>query len=619
MFLSGRRNRLLLAGALLVGVALVAALWLISREQERLHGEEVASQLQTKARLLAGVLADGRPDADRPLFRRLIATLEAENIALAIFDAEGHVLAQSAGLADADTLSIAPEVIAALRPGGTPARDVRRWGPRNAVHVMVTLPIHFGGPEARCAIWLAQPQWALIDHPGAVVRLLAFIATTATLAVIVLLTLYLRFRRRALARLVRTVRELSAGNLTSELPRDDHGELAALATALNSLRKRLAAQMELIDRQRRMLQSLVDQLHEGVIVTRDDGRIVLINPTAMRMLNLPGERGHQDFIGEPVEHCVQDHRLQRMLLPGLTPPPSPRTATSDDSGSDARLEIETGDGPIHLLARASEVILAEPGQRTVDAERGRAVLLTDITELQRIIQMRTDFVANASHELRTPLSTIRAAVETLLGMDLVEEGPAAQTFLEKIDRHSARLEAMVADLLDLSKLETPSERFKPETIDCKNLLQELYARFAERLERKGLHWHAERRPAHAATVLVNPHLLRLAVDNLLDNAIKFTDRGGHIRVQLTLTSETATLTVADTGCGIPEEDQQRVFERFYQVERARSGAERGTGLGLSIVRHAVNAMRGTVELQSTPGRGTEVSLSVPQPRYAERS
>jgi signal transduction histidine kinase len=196
-------------------------------------------------------------------------------------------------------------------------------------------------------------------------------------------------------------------------------------------------------------------------------------------------------------------------------------------------------------------------------------------------------------------------------MDLAAEAPAARAFLEKIDRHSIRLELMVADLLDLSRLETPTERFDPEPIDLRRLLDDIHARFAERLERKRLRWEAVRTPPESWVVNLNPHLLRLTLDNLVDNATKFTDAGGLVRLSVRITPTEVAFEVTDTGCGIPVEDQQRVFERFYQVQRARSGPERGTGLGLSIVRHAVGALHGSIRLASTPGTGTTVSVIVP--------
>jgi signal transduction histidine kinase len=176
---------------------------------------------------------------------------------------------------------------------------------------------------------------------------------------------------------------------------------------------------------------------------------------------------------------------------------------------------------------------------------------------------------------------------------------------------------MVADLLNLSRIESSPSQFKPHELNLRELLGDVHARFSDRLREKTLEWQLDL-PPQLHTVEGNLHLLRLILDNLVDNAIKFTEPGGHIRVVCRMERPDATedrrllIEVTDDGCGIPDADQARVFERFYQVERARSGPSRGTGLGLSIVRHAVTAMRGTVELVSRLGIGTNVSIRIPQ-------
>jgi two-component system phosphate regulon sensor histidine kinase PhoR len=281
---------------------------------------------------------------------------------------------------------------------------------------------------------------------------------------------------------------------------------------------------------------------------------------------------------------------------------------------EARLQVDTGAGPVHLLARASDVVLPDEQEQAEHPAVGRMVVLTDITELTRAMRMKTDFVANASHELRTPLAAIRAAVETLLHANLKEDAAAVRRFLKAIERQSGRLEAMVTDLLDLSRLESPVTQFEPQPLHIQRELDEVHTRFAARLESKKLHWEAHALNGTSSTVVAHPHLLRIVLDNLVDNAVKFTDPGGHVRVACASGPGWTSFEVADDGCGIPESEQQRVFERFYQVERARSGNERGTGLGLSIVRHAVAAMKGTVRLESAPQEGTRVIVEIPQPQ-----
>ncbi|MEW6252797.1 MAG: ATP-binding protein [Planctomycetota bacterium] len=436
-------------------------------------------------------------------------------------------------------------------------------------------------------------------------------------------------RRRSVRRLVQTMRRLSSGEPV-EVEDAGVAELWPLTKALWTLRQRTQDRFAFVDGQRRTLEALLDRLQEGILVADADGRIVLVNATAARLLNLPAaasepereragrERaGRTPWIGRPVEVCVPQHALQQLLAPGAGPPAG--RSSAERAGGPIRLEVERREGSVHLVVLAEDIAL--PARGVAVSGSGRVVMLADVTALDRLAQMKTDFVANASHELRTPLATIRAAVETLLSLNLQADAAAARDFLGTIDRHSARLEMLVKDLLDLSRLETPTTRFAPEPVDAAHLFEDLRSRFAERLERKRLRWEAmlgagcgETRDGPAARPLVaNPLLLRLVLDNLVDNAVKFTDPGGSVRVELSRTDAEAVFAVRDTGCGIPPDDQERVFERFYQVERARSGSERGTGLGLSIVRHAVSAMGGSVRLESTVGVGTTVTVRIPLP------
>jgi signal transduction histidine kinase len=444
---------------------------------------------------------------------------------------------------------------------------------------------------------------------------LAVAGGAGVLLTILLWIAMIRMRRRLLSRLISGARGMSAGDLSAPIDVGGADEFAMLSAALGSVRRRLGQQVATIDRQKRMLESLVDQLQEGIVAARRDGRIVLINPAAVRLLQLqPPGATPERFTGQPVEAVVPQNALQRMfaLTPDSTPAATGASKTTAEAREQEEIEIETPDGITWLTARAADLVLSDDGERDGGAA-GRMVVLSDITGLRRTIQTRTDFVANASHELRTPLSTIRAAIEAVLGMDLPREGEAARRFIEKIDRHSARLERMVADLLDLSRIESADSGFEPEELSLRGVLDELHGRFEAAIEARSLRWEARVEAAGPGSIRANPHLLRLVLDNLVENAIKFTESEGTISVRARRDDGSVRFEVADTGCGIPESEQQRVFERFYQVQRHRSGPERGTGLGLSIVRHALGAMQGTVRLESVPQKGTTVTVTIPQP------
>lgn len=327
-----------------------------------------------------------------------------------------------------------------------------------------------------------------------------------------------------------------------------------------------------------------------------------------------------------MEQSIAHHELQRLLLRssnGITATGSGHGPTFDSDIQQARIRVEGNQGEISLLARASDIALPDE-ERVSDLSSppapqwiGRLLVLTDITELDRTVQMKMDFASNASHELRTPLATISAAAETLAHIDLAANTDSAKRFVDVIGRQCDRMEQMVVDLLDLSKIESARGRFEPQALDLAAFLDNLHSRYKDRLGAAGLEWIVDIAPS-VQSITIYPYLLRTTVDNLVDNAIKFTDAGGHISVVCRQNTDSETrqnmlsITVTDTGCGIAENEQARVFERFYQVEKSRSGTTSGTGLGLSIVRHAVSAMGGTVRLRSRPGEGTSVTVTIPQ-------
>jgi two-component system phosphate regulon sensor histidine kinase PhoR len=424
------------------------------------------------------------------------------------------------------------------------------------------------------------------------------IATVVTLALLAAATVIAFLRRRIVRRLVRGVRDLSAGKLNAEVRIDGSHDLARLADSVDAVRQRLAGHVKTIDQQRHTLDSLVRQLREGLIVLRDDNRVRLINPAAVRLLNAPGASA--DYVGGPVHRCLSPEAMRALaLFPGEPEVESPRQR---------RIRVVAPDGERTLLADIWSVELPE-GDAT---PRARVLVLTDISRLERAMKVRTDFVANASHELRTPLSTIRAAVDTLLTIDFRAEPGQAERFLRTIDRHTTRLEELVTDLLDLSRLESSEARFEHEPLQVAGEVEALRVRHATRLKDSALQWRTRIEPADDGAFLANPHLLRLVLDNLVDNAAKFTQAGGSITVSVERANGHVSFLVADTGLGIAAAEQPRVFERFYQVGRDRFGRARGTGLGLSIVRHAVSVMGGSVSLESELGRGTTVTVMLPQ-------
>lgn len=360
-----------------------------------------------------------------------------------------------------------------------------------------------------------------------------------------------------------------------------------------------------IEAQLRDLRAVIDAMDEAVLVTGVSGLAELCNDAAVRLLARPAER----VLGRPV-----DELFTQVDVLGL----HASAAGGRALRGQVRIAGEAGPRVYEVLSAPLRWRGTRPETGVPGSGSGSGVVMTfkDVTELARAVSLKTDFVANASHEFRTPLSSIKAAVETL--SDGAAEEPAVrERFLRMISGNVVRLEEMTRDLLDLSRLEspeTPVELGPVRTAELAETLGEMFE--AVCAERKvGLEFAFA--PA-LAEVRSDRRLMVLILKNLIDNALKFAYEGTAVRV---VAEELARVgarhgvrwQVIDRGVGIPLGSQSRVFERFYQVDLARTGepARRGTGLGLAIVKHAVKALGGTITVQSVWKEGTTMTVELP--------
>lgn len=610
--------KLFLGNAVLMAAVLLTCIWLIVRQVDAFYLSELTRTLHSQAEMLQHIVADRFNLTHSAELNRLAVEIgddDPAGIRVTFIAADGGVLGDSeSNPAEMESHADRAEVRQALLNGWG---EDTRWS-HTLGRSMKYLAVRVGSVEAPAGVVrVAMALRVIGEHAGSVRRLMWSAGAAALIACILLALGLARLWSQPIRQITRTARSLSRGDLSARARVAGRDELAELARSLNEMRDHLVVQLETIDGQRCTLQSLLAQLKEGVVVTRG-GRIALINPAAACLLGI--SEPLEQLVGRPVETCIAPHNLQRLLLE--------RPETDENSVHELQIKVQGHSSRASVLVQASEITLgsdvvprsqgaagASPSAGVTERPQpGRLVVLTDVTPLARMLRVKADFAANASHELRTPLSAIRAAVETLSSIDPSKDEAAVRRCAEIIDRQSSRMDALVRDLLDLSRIESMPPQSAASDVALSALLSDLHGQYRERLEAKGLHWALEVTP-DLGSVLVNASLLRLILDNLLDNAVKFTAPGGHIGVTAQPVDgperRCARIEVADNGCGIPEGEQERVFERFYQVERARSGPDRGTGLGLSIVRHAVSALGGSVQLESKLGKGTIATLIIP--------
>jgi two-component system phosphate regulon sensor histidine kinase PhoR len=361
------------------------------------------------------------------------------------------------------------------------------------------------------------------------------------------------------------------------------------------------------------MEATLDALQEPVIAVGPDGRTLAANAAAGKLLGLAAAR----LRGRAVEELFTQADIAGLY----------REAAQGRAGR-AEVRVPRPEG-FRVWAIAATPMGAAAGGAGGDAAAAVVLEIRDITENARALQVRTDFVANASHELRTPIAAMRVAADTLQAVQ--DEDPAMRRrLIGVVSSNVARLEEMARDLLDLSRLETPETGASLEPTSLAALAGELAELFQKACRERGLTLEFELDP-DLEGMRTDRTLLHLILSNLIDNATKYAREGTTIRVRARVVDgpgggaargdgpeRVARLEVIDQGMGIPLDQQQRVFERYYQVEAARSGSSlvgrRGTGLGLSIVKHAVKRLGGTIRAESVWGEGTTMIVELPARR-----
>ncbi len=359
-------------------------------------------------------------------------------------------------------------------------------------------------------------------------------------------------------------------------------EVSRVERALETLGFHMAAKIRELKEARDSMETLIQGMVEGVLLTDDRGKILLVNKALFELME-----PRVDPIGRTAAEVFRKADLQEALESCIS------------QGQSQSLEIRTSG----TSTRALEVQVAPVG------EKGAVAVFHDVTERRRIEQIRRDLVASASHELKTPLAAVRASVETLLEGAL-EDPPQARRFLEIVQRHVLRLEKILGDLLELSKLESGTGGPKRDLVRLGDLAETALEAVTELAQGKGLQL-LKRLPQTEVVVQGNQRQLEQALVNLLENAVNYTEAGGSVSLEVGLEGKDAHIVVEDTGVGIPQEHLPRIFERFYRVDKNRSRGLGGTGLGLSIVKHVAQSHGGRVEVESTVGKGSIFRIILP--------
>ncbi len=371
---------------------------------------------------------------------------------------------------------------------------------------------------------------------------------------------------------------------------DGGAEAKRVGLALESI----FARQEELDRQiagrESGTQTILGVMQDGLLVVDTRRRITLMNRTFEKLFEL-----RDPAIGVPLLEEVRHATLDWLIAETLRTGEAMRSELSlPDSRTRSERHIE---------------VSAVPVKKAADETSGAVVLCHDITELKRLDQVRSDFVANVSHELRTPLSILRGYIEMLLDNPKTSREELAR-ILAIMDRHSERLRRLVDDLLSLARLESSNASLELNSVRIEDLFNNVIRDWKEKLAAKNLKVAVDLAP-DASTLRADETRLQEVLYNLLENAVKYSRENGQIQLRAAERGSELVLSVTDNGLGISKDDLPRIFERFYRADKARSRELGGTGLGLAIVKHIAQLHGGRVEAESELGKGTTIRVVLP--------
>ncbi len=574
-------RKLFLSASLLIAATLAVLDFYLSRYMAQHLVEDVEHRLEAQARLLVAEAATVPRDE---LESWALGTGARAQTRVTLIDPRGAVLADSEG--DPKTMEShagRPEVRDALRVGrGT---SIRRSETVDRELCYLAIQMTYEG-DARHVLRLAVPLENLEETVAAVRLRIIAASIGAALVVLVIAYFFSRSFTRRINRLRAFAENLAEAGIAGNLGADAADELGEVARSLDRAANRHRELVERLSLESARREAILASMVEGVLAVDNELRVIFCNRSFARAAGVDGPVTERLPLLELVRDPEMLDTLTQVLVTGE---PAKR-----------RLELSMAAG------RAFEVQVAP---LAASSNRGAIAILHDVSDLERLERVRKDFVANVSHELRTPLTAIRGYAETLLDGAL-DDPENNRKFLQVIRAHAIRLNNIASDLLTLSELESGKLLAEPERIPLRAALDsalhtvEAEARIREVTVRAG--------PVEEAFVVGDRTRLEQALINLLDNAIKFNRPGGEVSVAAGAAEDgKVRVSIADTGVGIPSEDLSRIFERFYRADKARSREMGGTGLGLAIVKHIIERMNGSVEVESTLGKGSTFTVILP--------
>jgi len=550
--------------------------------------DQVTQHLFSQANLLLTYLPDL---SDQPSLDELAQVLKHQlQTRVTLLNPEGTVLGDSD---EASSLMenhlLRPEIQQALREGKGAAIRFSATVQQNLLYV--ALPVKKPDGALAGFLRLALPL-VEIEHNLQEIRHKVVLGALLALVVAVALGISLaRSLESKILSIIAFTQQIARGELGNRMRATSQDELGTLIQNLNLMAEKLGEELKAVSDEKQEKEAILKSMTDGVLVIDRQGKIILSNPVVEKLFGLDATT----IKGRPFLDVLKSSTFQSLVQ------------EVQEKKSKVSSEIQI------LSPRRTDLsVEAVPVKSGQGGMEGTVLVFHDVTRLKRLEEMRVDFVANVSHELRTPLTAIKGFVETLLDGAL-EDKEHAIRFLKIISHHSDRLSRLLDDLLTLSNIELGKIKIERGPVHLDQAVHSVLSMLQQKALDKGITLRFEGSEGLPPVLADRDRLVQILV-NLVDNGIKYTERGGKVSIEARVKRGRPgqmEISVKDTGIGIPESALPRLGERFYRVDKARSRAEGGTGLGLAIVKHLVEVHQGSMLIESQVGQGTTVSLTLP--------